>query len=57
MVPISDGLHLSAAHDGGETAQNVVKSRLFYRLFLHLVRLLERANSSEVWAVFVVPQS
>lgn len=46
MVLVTDGLSLRSA--GEDETQTVVKSRLFYRYYLHFVKVLERSNASEV---------
>jgi neurofibromin 1 len=46
MVLVTDGLSLRSA--GEDEAQTIVKSRLFYRYYLHFVKVLERSNASEV---------
>jgi hypothetical protein len=48
MVLITDGLSLRSS--GEDETQTVVKSRLFYRYYLHFVKVLERSNASEVSA-------
>lgn len=47
MNPITDGLTLRAPGDDSEDPQGVVKSRLFYRYYHMLVRVLERSTTSE----------
>lgn len=47
MIPITDGLTIRSPGDDSEDSQNVAKSRLFYRYYSMLVRVLERANNVE----------
>ncbi|OCF40958.1 neurofibromin 1 [Kwoniella heveanensis CBS 569] len=46
-VPITDDLVLRSPSDESDDAQGVVKSRLFYRHYHHLVRVLERSSYEE----------
>jgi neurofibromin 1 len=43
-VPLTEGLVLKVQGEEGEETQTVVKSRLFYRQYLHSVKVLERAH-------------
>lgn len=47
MIPLTDGLTIRSPGDDSEDSQNVAKSRLFYRYYSMLVRVLERANNLE----------
>lgn len=47
LIPITDGLVIRQVGDDNEETQLVVKSRLFYRYYHMLVRVLERSNSLE----------
>lgn len=47
MVPVTDGLKLSAGEES-EDPQGVLKSRLFYRHYCNLVKVIEKSNSEEV---------
>lgn len=48
MVPITDSLALRAAGDEPETSSAAVKTRLFYRYYAHLIKIMERSHMSEV---------
>lgn len=48
MVPVTDGLRLSAGGEESEDRQGVRKSRLFYRHYCNLVKVIEKFNSEEV---------
>ena len=50
MVPVTDGLVIKPSGGDAEISQATVKSRLFYRYYHHLVRVLERANAAETFA-------
>lgn len=47
MVPVTDGLQLSAGEES-EDPQGVLKSRLFYRHYHQLVKVIEKSNAEEV---------
>ncbi|KIR99934.1 neurofibromin 1 [Cryptococcus deuterogattii 2001/935-1] len=47
MVPVTDGLKLSAGGEESEDRQGVRKSRLFYRHYCNLVKVIEKFNSEE----------
>lgn len=48
MVPVTDGLKLSAGGEKSEDPQGVLKSRLFYRHYCNLVKVIEKSNWEEV---------
>ncbi|WVF65508.1 hypothetical protein IAT40_000236 [Kwoniella sp. CBS 6097] len=50
-VPVTEGLVLKSPSDESDDAQGVVKSRLFYRHYHHLVRVLERSSYEEAESV------
>ncbi|EIW67076.1 hypothetical protein TREMEDRAFT_69974 [Tremella mesenterica DSM 1558] len=47
MVPVSEGLNLVSPGDEAASHQPIVKSRLFYRHYHNLVRLLERPQEPD----------
>ncbi|OXB36317.1 neurofibromin 1 [Cryptococcus neoformans] len=47
MVPVTDGLQLSAGGEESEDPQGVLKSRLFYRHYHQLVKVIEKSNAEE----------
>jgi neurofibromin 1 len=48
IVPVSDGLTLRPPGDETEQAGNAVKTRIFYRYYAYLVKVLERSHLAEV---------
>lgn len=48
MVSVTDGLVLRAVGEGQDSVQPAVKSRLFYRIYDHLIRMLEKSQGLEV---------
>ncbi|KAK8844111.1 hypothetical protein IAR55_006905 [Kwoniella newhampshirensis] len=51
MVPITDGLVLRSGVEVSDDTQEVVKSRMFYRHYQHLVEVIERSNMAETASV------
>ncbi|WRT69099.1 uncharacterized protein IL334_006083 [Kwoniella shivajii] len=47
MVPLSEGLVLKNSAEDTDDSQGVVKSRLFYKHYHHLVKVIERSNYEE----------
>ena len=47
-MPVTAGLTLRPPGDDHEQASSAVKTRLFYRYYAYLVKVLERSNSAEV---------
>ena len=52
MIPITEGLTLKAAGEDSEATQSSVTSRIFYRHYAHLVKILERSHLQDVSARF-----
>nr|XP_018259204.1 neurofibromin 1 [Kwoniella dejecticola CBS 10117]OBR81362.1 neurofibromin 1 [Kwoniella dejecticola CBS 10117] len=51
MVPVTDGLVLTNPGEEGDNSQGVVRSRLFYKHYHHLVKVLERSSFEEAESV------
>ncbi|ODN95826.1 neurofibromin 1 [Cryptococcus wingfieldii CBS 7118] len=47
MVPVTEGLVLRLGGEEAEDPQRVLKSRLFYRHYHHLVKVIEKTNNEE----------
>ena len=48
VVLVTEGLVLRPPGDGSEQAGNAVKTRIFYRYYAYLVKVLERSHLAEV---------
>ncbi|WVW79391.1 hypothetical protein I302_101360 [Kwoniella bestiolae CBS 10118] len=51
MVPLTEGLVLKNPAEETDNSQGVLKSRLFYKHYLHLVKVLERSSFEEAESV------
>lgn len=51
MVSVTDGLVLRAVGEGQDSVQPAVKSRLFYRIYDHLIKMLEKSQGLEVSSI------
>ncbi|WWC73068.1 uncharacterized protein I206_107033 [Kwoniella pini CBS 10737] len=51
MVPVTEGLVLKIPGEEGDNSQGVVKPRLFYKHYHHLVKILERSSFEEAESV------
>ncbi|WVQ63868.1 uncharacterized protein L199_002024 [Kwoniella botswanensis] len=51
MVPLTEGLVLKSPAEETDHSQGVLKSRLFYKNYLHLVKVLERSSFEEAESV------
>ena len=50
MVPITDRLSIKTAEDGGKS-DGPMQSRLFYKYFHHLIRVLERSHLTDLASI------
>jgi len=48
IVPVTDGLTLRPPGDESNQASAAVKTRIFYRYYAYLVKVLDRSRSAEV---------
>lgn len=48
MVPVTQGLSLRGPGEDSETTLTAVKTRLFYKYYAHLSKMLEPTHTSEV---------
>ncbi|WWD06786.1 hypothetical protein V865_004881 [Kwoniella europaea PYCC6329] len=51
MVPLTEGLVLKSPAEETDHSQGVLKSRFFYKNYLHLVKVLERSSFEEAESV------
>ncbi|OCF79181.1 neurofibromin 1 [Kwoniella mangroviensis CBS 8886] len=51
MVPLTEGLVLKSPAEETDNSQGKLKSRLFYKHYLHLVKVLERSSFEEAESV------